>query len=90
MTPTEQFMEALVKLNEEYATKGVNTPTRATWLMKVALMHIDVFKIANTRGHQCSVLTEDEFLEMAKRAYWELRTSVQAPLAPELPESTSG
>ena len=64
--------------------------TRAIWMLKASLMHIDAFKIANTSGAQRCVVTEAEFLSFAKRAYWELRESIQANLAPALQRKDPG
>lgn len=72
------FAEALQKLNEEYDAKGVNTPTRVTCMLQASLLHADAFKIANTTGQLRSTLSEAEFLSMAKRVYWQTRSSIQA------------
>jgi hypothetical protein len=84
------FAEALQKLNEEYDAKGVNTPTRVNSMLQVGLMHADAFKIANTKGHLRSVLSEAEFLAIAKRIYWQTRASIQAEPAPKLEPASSG
>jgi len=69
------FGKALQDLNEEYDARGVNSSTRVKWMFTSALIHLDVFKIQHHPGR--TALTEKEFLDMAKRCYWEARAQLQ-------------
>ena len=69
------FMGELEQLNDKYRPM-LNAPTRSTNMLQMALLVTDAFKVSIHPSGE--VLTETEFLKLAKDAYWKTREQLQA------------
>lgn len=71
----KSFTAELEQLNEKYR-QLLNAPTRSINMLQMALLVTDGFKVSVHPNNE--VLTEGEFLQLAKEAYWKTRQQLQA------------